>query len=144
MASFAFEGAEPYAQMLQKLADSYDDTCEKMLAKAVGIVARKLRAASSRFARYIKEGKPRKNQYGWFAQVQFKGKTTNGEPAAKAANIYEYGREAGIYLTRKGNPKRYPAQAPRPFIRPTAKAAEPEVVAAMQQVYDAEAERIMG
>jgi hypothetical protein len=124
MASFRFEVSPEWDKALMKLDTLYDDTCEEMLNTGGSILAEKLKRAGSQFAEYIKLKKAKRNQYGWFAQIQFRGKTSSGEPAALAASVYEYGRQG------------YHPQQAKPFVRPTAQAAEKEVVDAMQNVLE--------
>ncbi len=100
---------------MQKLGTLYDDTAEDMLKAGAAVLAARLKAAGAEFAKYIKVRKPKKNKYGWFAQIHFSGKTSSGAPAALAANVCEYGRGGD-------NP-----QPARPFVRPTIEPSEKEI-----------------
>lgn len=139
MASVRFEGLDEYNAMLAKLGDSYDATAKRMLQAGIAVAKRALAAANSKFAKYLRVKSPKRNAYGWFAQVHFEGKTSSGAPAAKAVTVYEHGRAAG-----EKNGRKYPAQPARPWINKACAAVESEVVAAMQQVYDEEVAKIAG
>ena len=130
MATLKFEGFDEYEQMLAKLGDSTDRVLKEMVSAGLRILYAKIKSASATFAKYVKMKAARKNQYGWFAQVQFRGKTESGTPAALAVNVYEHGR-SGKH-----------AQPARPWLNAACAAVEPECVAEMQKVYDEEAERI--
>jgi len=130
MATVEFKGMENYEQMLARLGDHADDVQKKMVDAGLRILYAKLRSANATFAKYMKMKAAHKNQYGWFAQVQFRGKTESGVPAALAANVYEHGR---------GGKNAQPA---RPWISAACAAAEGEAVKEMGRVYDEEAEKI--
>ena len=130
MATVKFEGFESYEQMLAKLGDSTDSVLKSMVSAGLRILYAKVKGANGTFARYVKMKAVRKNQYGWFAQVQFKGKTESGTPAALAVNVYEHGRSGSN------------AQPARPWLNAACSAAEPECVAEMQRIYDEEAGKI--
>jgi len=132
MATVKFEGFDAYEQMLAKLGDSTDSVLKSMVSAGLRILYTKIKSANATFARYAKMKAARKNQYGWFAQVQFRGKTEIGTPAALALNVYEHGRS--------GND----AQPARPWLNAACAAAEPECVAEMQRIYDEEAEKLAG
>ena len=132
MATVKFEGFDAYKQMLAKLGDSTDSVLKSMLSVGLRILCAKIKSANATFAKYVKMKAARKNPFGWFAQVQFKGKTESGTPAALAVNVYEHGRS--------GNR----AQPPRPWLNAACAAAEPECVAGMQRIYDEEAGKIAG
>ena len=122
MAGFKFEMSKEWEVAMSKLGTLYDDTAEDMLSAGAAITAGKLK--STKFGKYVKIKKPKKNKFGWFAQVQFRGKTSSGASAALAASVYEYGRQGK-------NP-----QPARPEIRPAVQSAEPEAVAAMERVLE--------
>ena len=132
MATVKFEGFDAYEQMRAKLGDSTDTVLKTMVNAGLRILYARIRSANAKFAKYVKMKTARKNQYGWFAQVQFRGKTESGTPAALAVNVYEHGR---------GGQNTQPA---RPWLNATCAAAEPECVAEMQRIYDEEVERIAG
>jgi hypothetical protein len=92
MAAFSWDSAN-YEAMLSRLQGETDNIIKKMLSAGASVVLDALKQASSTFSKYWKIKPPKKNQYGWFAQVQFKGKTSSGAPAALAANVSEYGRQ---------------------------------------------------
>lgn len=130
MATVKFEGFDAYEQMLGKLGDSTDRVLKEMVSAGLRILYAKIKCANATFAKYVKMKAARKNQYGWFAQVQFRGKTESGTPAALAANVYEHGR-SGKH-----------AQPARPWLNAACAAVEPECVAEMQRIYDEEAGKI--
>ena len=132
MATVKFEGFDAYEQMLSKLGDSTDSVLKEMVTAGLGVLYAKVKSASATFARYVKMKAARKNQYGWFAQVQFRGKTESGTPAALAVNVYEHGRSGKN------------AQPARPWLNAACEQAEPECVAEMQRIYDEEAEELAG
>lgn len=123
MATVEFEGMDDYLTMLQRLEYYWQPTLQKMLNEGAKVVKTKLSIAGPKFAKYLKVKRAKKNEYGWFAQVQFRGTTSSGMPASLAAMVYEHGRGGK-------NP-----QHARPFIYKTCKAAEPEVFEKMQDVY---------
>lgn len=92
----------------------------------------RIKSANAKFSKYVKMKVARKNQFGWFAQVQFRGKTESGTSAALAVNVYEHGRGGKN------------AQRARPWLNAACVAAEPECVAEMQRVYDEEVARLAG
>lgn len=120
MAQFRFNVSPEWERALLKLDNGYDNLCEKMLV--AGNKVAKAALAGTKFGKYLKAIKPKRNQYGWFSQVQFKGETSSGAPAAIAATVYEFGRSG------------YNPQPARPEIRAKIKAAESGVVKAMEQV----------
>ncbi len=132
MATVKFEGIDAYEKMLAKLGDSTDSVLKTMVNAGLRILYARIKSANAKFSKYIKMKAARKNQYGWFAQVQFRGKTESGTPAALAVNVYEHGRG--------GNN----AQPARPWLNAACSAAEPECVAEMQKIYDEEVERLAG
>jgi hypothetical protein len=123
LAFMEFKLPQEYEKLMNKLGDLYDDASEEMLSAGAGVVANALRG--TKFGKYVKIKKPKKNQYGWFAQVQFKGRVKSGTKAAIAATVYEFGRGG-----------RAPQPA-RPQIRTAAKGAEGAAVKAMQDVLEA-------
>lgn len=132
MATVKFEGFDAYEKMLAMLGDSTDSVLKQMVSAGLRILYMKIKTASATFARHAKMKAARKNAYGWFAQVQFRGKTESGTPAVLALNVYEHGRS--------GNN----AQPARPWLNAACAAAEPECVAEMQRIYDEEAEKLAG
>ena len=132
MATVKFEGFDAYEQMLAKLGNDTDRAQKEMVAAGLRILYEKIRGANATFARFVRMKTARKNQYGWFAQVQFRGKTDEGTPAALAVNVYEHGR---------GGKNAQPA---RPWLNAACAGAEPECVAEMQRIYDEEAEKLAG
>ena len=132
MATVKFEGFDSYEKMLAKLGDSTDSVLKSMVSAGLRILYAKIKSANATFTKYVKMKAARKNPYGWFAQVQFKGKTESGTPAALAVNVYEHGR-SGKH-----------AQPPRPWLNAACSAAEPECIAEMQRIYDEEAGKIAG
>jgi Cu/Zn superoxide dismutase len=137
MASVKFEGFDEYEKMLAKLGDSTDGVLKEVVAAGLRILRAKVKSANATFARYVKTKAARKNQYGWFAQVQFRGKTSEALSGSHAVFIYEHGRAAG-----EKNGHKYPAQPARPWLNAACAAVEPECIAEMQRVYDEEAEKI--
>ncbi len=132
MATVKFDGFDEYEQMLAKLGDSTDSVLKEMVSAGLRILYARIKSANATFARYVKMKAARKNAYGWFAQVQFRGKTESGTPAALAVNVYEHGR---------GGKNAQPA---RPWLNAACASAEPECVAEMQRIYDEEAHKLAG
>jgi len=132
MATVKFEGFGAYEKMLAKLGDSTDSVLKNMVSTGLRILYTKIKSANATFVRYVKMKAARKNAYGWFAQVQFRGKTDSGTPAALALNVYEHGRSGRN------------AQPARPWLNAACAAAEPECVAEMQRIYDEEAGKLAG
>lgn len=130
MATVKFEGFDEYEKMLAKLGDSTDNVLKEMVGAGLRILYAKIKSANAKFAKYVKMKAVRKNQWGWFAQVQFRGKTESGSPAALAVNVYEHGRSGKN------------AQPARPWLNAACASAEPECVAEMQRIYDEEAEKL--
>lgn len=123
MAEFRFDVSQ-LEKKINRLGDRYDAVCEDMLSAGANVVAGRLQR--TKFGKYVKINKPKKNQYGWFAQVVFKGKTSSGAAAALAASVHEFGR---------GGKNPQPA---RPEIRPASAAAEADAVKAMEEVLNKE------
>lgn len=144
MATIKMDGVDAYIEMVSRLGNMYDPIMMRVIKAGRKVILDAMRAANATFANFLKGTSPKKNEYGWFAQVQFKGKTSSGESAAKAASVYEYGRGAGTYTDKKGNKRPYHAQPARPWIRATIKNAEPKSVQAMQEEYDKAVAEIMG
>ncbi|MEN6595745.1 MAG: hypothetical protein ABFC31_12450 [Clostridiaceae bacterium] len=132
MATVKFEGFDAYEQMLSKLGDDADRVQKEMVSAGLRILYAKIKGANATFARFVKMKAARKNQYGWFAQVQFRGKTKEGTPAALAINVYEHGR-SGKH-----------AQPARPWLNAACAAVESECVSEMQRIYDEEAGKLAG
>ena len=130
MATVKFEGFDSYEQMLAKLGDNTDSVLKSMVSAGLRILYAKVKSAHGTFTRYVRMKAARKNQYGWFAQLQFKGKTESGTPAVLALNVYEHGRSGSN------------AQPARPWLNSACSGAEPECVAEMQRIYDEEAEKL--
>lgn len=144
MATFEMDGVDAYIEMVNKLGSSYDTIVQRVVKKGCAVAAKLIAAANNKFAKYVKQTSPKKNEYGWYAQVKFDGKTSSGESAAKVASVYEYGRKAGSYTDGKGHRRPYPAQAPRPWIQAAIARATPEVVQTMQEEYDEAVSSIVG
>lgn len=144
MATIKMDGVDAYIEMVSKLGDMYDPIMMRVIKAGQMVVLGAMRAANAMFANFLKGTTPKKNEYGWFAQVQFKGKTSSGESAAKAASVYEYGRGAGTYTDKKGHKRPYHAQPARPWIRAAVKGSEAEVTAAMQSEYDKAVSELLG
>lgn len=144
MATIKMDGVDAYIEMVSRLGNMYDPIMMRVIKAGRKVILDAMRAANATFANFLKGTSPKKNEYGWFAQVQFKGKTSSGESAAKAASVYEYGRGAGTYTDKNGNKRPYHAQPARPWIRATIKNAEPKAVQAMQEEYDKAVAEIMG
>ena len=132
MATVKFEGFDEYEQMLAKLGNNTDSVMKSMVSAGLRILYTRIKSANAKFSKYVKMKAARKNQWGWFAQVQFKGKTESGTPAALAVNVYEHGRGGKN------------AQRARPWLNAACSATEPECVAEMQRIYDEEVERLAG
>ena len=81
-----------YLAALNKLDYATDDTLKEMVNAGLKIIAAEIRAAFPKFRKHIRRRSAKKNEWGWFGQVQFKGKTRTGAPAALAAIAYNYGR----------------------------------------------------
>jgi len=132
MATVKFEGFDSYEQMLAKLGNDTDRVQKEMVGAGLRILYEKIKGANATFARFAKMKAARKNQYGWFAQVQFRGKTDEGTPAALAVNVYEHGRSGKN------------VQPARPWLNAACAGAEPECAAEMQRIYDEEVEKLAG
>ena len=144
MATIKMDGVDAYIEMVSKLGDTYDPIMMRVIKAGRKVILDAMRAANATFSNFLRGTTPKKNEYGWFAQVQFKGKTSSGESAAKAASVYEYGRVAGTYTDKKGHKRPYHAQPARPWIRATIKSAEPNAVQAMQEEYDKAVSELLG
>ena len=144
MATIKMDGVDAYIEMVSKLGDMYDPIMMRVIKAGQMVVLGAMRAANATFSNFLRGTTPKKNEYGWFAQVQFKGETSSGESAAKAASVYEYGRVAGTYTDKKGHKRPYHAQPARPWIRATIKNAEPKAVQAMQEEYDKAVSELLG
>jgi len=157
---FKMEGFDEYDNKLAQMSTAYEPMCKAMLKVAVKIVKAKLQAANNTFSKYVRGQAAKRSRYGgWYAKVGFggtKGWTSGNTYPARAATVYEYGRTGGTYeadyfskyvddekAVRFGkHTHSYPDQPARPFIRRTIDEAAPEVVEAMQQVYDEEVAKI--
>ena len=144
MATIKMDGVDAYIEMVSKLGDMYDPIMMRVIKAGTKVALSALKSANSTFAKYLKAKAPKKNEYGWFGQVQFKGNTSSGESAAKAATVNEYGRAAGTYTDKKGHKRPYHAQPARPWIRAAVKGSEAEVTAAMQEEYDKAVSELLG
>ena len=118
-----FKLPQEYERQMQMLGALYDEASADMLEAGARVVRDALR--DTKFGKYLKIKKPKKNRYGWFIQVQYSGKTTSGTKAAIAATVYEFGRGG-----------RAPQPA-RPEVRAKVKGVESEAVKAMQDALDA-------
>lgn len=123
MATMQFKVPKEFDRMMDSLGNLYDDACEDVLNAGAAVVARALKG--TKFGKYVKIKKPKKNKFGWFAQVQFRGKTKSGASAGLAATVHEYGRGGN-------NP-----QPARPEIRAKVRSVEDEAVDAMQNALEA-------
>lgn len=130
MANIEFGGVDNYLQMLARLGDKHDEVMKKVVDSGARVLYQKIKGANAKFAKYVKFKGGKKNQYGWFAQVQFKGKTESGASAGLALGVYEYGRGG------------YKPQPARPWLKATIAAAEQETLEAMSDTYDEEAAKI--
>ena len=144
MATFEMQGIEPYIKMLERLGNASDPIIIRTIKAGTTAALSALKSANSTFAKYLKAKAPKKNEYGWFGQVQFKGNTSSGESAAKAATVNEYGCAAGTYTDKKGHKRPYHAQPARPWIRAAVKGSEAKVTAAMQEEYDKAVSELLG
>ena len=144
MATIKMDGVDAYIEMVSKLGDMYDPIMMRVIKAGTKVALSALKSANSTFAKYLKAKAPKKNEYGWFGQVQFKGNTSSGESAAKAATVNEYGRAAGTYTDKKGHKRPYHAQPARPWIRAAVKRSESKVTAAMQEEYDKAVSELLG
>lgn len=131
MATVKWEGFDEYEKMIAKLGDNTDNVLKSMVIAGLRILYSKIKGANATFAKYVKMKAARKNQYGWFAQVQLRGKTESGTPAGLALNVYEHGRSNGKS-----------SQPGRPWLKATCAEAESECVAEMQKIYDEEVAKI--
>lgn len=86
-------GFKDYDKALQKLEYEADDTFKEMIRAGLKTMASAVRGALPNFRKHIRRSTPKKNEWGWFGQVQFKGKTRTGFSAAQAAFYYNYGRK---------------------------------------------------
>ena len=139
MATVKFEGFDEYEQMLAKLGDRTDSVLKEMVNAGLRILYANIKGANATFTRYVRMKAARKNQYGWFAQVQFRGKTSESLSGSHAVYIYEHGRAAG-----EKNGRKYPAQPARPWLNAACASVESECVAEMQRIYDEEAAKLAG
>lgn len=130
MATVKWDGFDEYEKMLANLGNNTDSVLKTMVTAGLRILYAKIKGANSKFSKFVKMKAARKNQYGWFAQVQFRGKTKSGTPAALALNVYEHGRN-----TENGQPA-------RPWLNAACAAVESECISEMQKIYDAEVEKI--
>lgn len=122
MAFVKFSVSPEWEKKLNSLTGMYDDVCKKMLDAGAKVMHQRLK--QTKFGKYLRKRRPKKNKYGWFIQVQYKGNVKSGTPAAIAATVYEYGRGG-----------RAPQPA-RPQIRPAIQNMEGEVVEAMDVALD--------
>lgn len=130
MATVKWEGIDEYETMLVNLGNNMDGVCKKMVNAGLKILYAKIKGANATFSKHVKMKAARKNQYGWFAQVQFRGKTKSGTPAALALNVYEHGRSSEN------------EQPARPWLNAVCAAAEAECISEMQKIYDEEVAKI--
>lgn len=131
MAKIEMKGLDGYIAMINKLGNSYDSTMPRVIKAGRDVVAKAL-GRHPKFGKYAKPTAPKKNEYGWFAQVQFKGTTSSGARAGLAVAINEYGR---------GGKNPQPA---RPWVRAAIAGAESAAVKAMEQEYDKAVSEIVG
>lgn len=131
MAKVEMQGIDGYIAMINKLGNSYESTMPKVIKAGRDVVAKALKGHPT-FGKYAKPTSPKKNDYGWFAQVQFKGTTSSGAAAALAVTVNEYGREG-----KAPQPK-------RPWVRAAIAGAEGDAVKAMEEEYDKAVKAIVG
>ncbi len=124
MGKFEWKGNEQLEAALSRAEQKFPGICQAMLRNASQFVLFEIQMASDKFAKYWKVKAPKHNAYGWFSQIQLKGKTSSGAPASVAATVYEFGRGG-----------EHP-QTARPFIGPTIKNIEEDVQIIMQNTYD--------
>ena len=131
MAKVEMRGVDGYIEMLNKLGNSYDSVMPRVINAGRNVVAAVLRR-NPKFGKYAKPTAPKKNEYGWFAQVQFKGKTSSGASAGLAVSVNEFGRRG----------KR--PQPARPWVRAAIAGAEGDAIRAMSDEYDKAVREIVG
>lgn len=127
MAVMEVKGFKEYDAALQKLNYSADDTFKEMVSSGVKIVTANIKSALPNFRKHIRQRSAKKNEWGWFGQAQFRGKTRTGAPAALAAAAYNYGRR-----TRNGGK---PVEGTQKLQNAVA-ASEPVVEQTMTQIYN--------
>lgn len=93
MAVMNVKGFQDYDNALKKLDYQADDTFKEMVSSGVKVVTASIRSALPNFRKHIRQRSAKKNEWGWFGQTQFRGKTRTGAPAALAAAAYNYGRK---------------------------------------------------
>lgn len=127
MAVMNVKGFKEYDAALQKLNYSADDTFKEMVSSGIKIVTANIKSALPNFRKHIRQRSAKKNEWGWFGQAQFRGKTRTGAPAALAADAYNYGRR-----TRNGGK---PVEGTQKLQNAVA-ASEPVVEQTMTQIYN--------
>ncbi len=127
MAVMNVKGFDNYDEALKKLDYSADDTFKEMVTSGVKIVTGSIKSALPNFRKHIRRRAAKKNEWGWFGQTQFRGKTRTGAPAALAAAAYNYGRR-----TRNGGKPVPGTQA----LQKAVKGSEASVEQTMSQIYN--------
>ena len=124
---------DSYIAALGKMGDAYDTACESALDKAAALVCERLKAANASYAKFWKVKRAKHNQYGWFAQVQARGKAKRtGERAGFVIAMNEYGASKN----RKGE------QPARPFVRKTIKESGAEVAKIVEDEFNEELKKL--
>ena len=132
MAKVEMRGVDGYISMLNELGDSYDSIMPKVIKAGRSVLLKALKFGHPKFGKYAKPTPPKKNDYGWFAQVKFTGTTSSGAKAGLAVGVNEYGRQG----------KR--PQPARPWVRATIAGAESAAMSAMEKTYDEAVKEIVG
>lgn len=127
MAVMEVKGFKEYDTALQKLDYAADDTFKEMVSSGVKIVTANIRSALPKFRKHIRQRSAKKNEWGWFGQAQFRGKTRTGAPAALAAIAYNYGRR-----TRNGGK---PVEG-KQILQKAVAGSEAAVESTMSQIYN--------
>ena len=138
MANIKFEGVDDYIDMLQRLGDNYELTLRDMCNAGLDVLASAIKGATGVFAKYVAAIKAKRGRYTWYAQVKFAGKTHRHTPVELAARVYTHGRKEG----QSTSGRKISRQAARPFLFRAVEQAAPQVVEAMQTVYDEEVAKI--
>ena len=132
MVKLKFDIPDDLTKKLQRMETNNGEIIKKMLNSGIKVLYRRVKTnAPLRFRKHIKVKNAKKNHYGWFAQVQFRGDTRTGFPSSAAANIYENGR-------KRGDKK----MAARPFIETASRAAQNECESLMRQIYETEIKKL--
>ena len=131
MAKLTFEIPQDLQRKLERMETNNDEIIKKMLNSGIKFLYRRIKSAAPlNFRKHIKLKNAKRNEYGWFAQVQFRGDTRTGYSSAAAANMYEHGR------------KKYREMPARPFIGEATKSAQKECENIMREIYEQEIEKL--